>query len=249
MQTLWRYIPPLVVPGAVQMALDWWLLEQHRVAGHPPTLRFYTWSPAAISLGYHQKDWPQQWHSLSWNGELLELVRRPSGGRGVLHEGDLTYALVDSRRSGSRVAVYQTLCEFLVEGWRSLGVELHYGTTGRGYIGNPSCFATATGADLVTADGYKLIGSAQLRQGSAVLQHGSMRLQPNAELEKAVFGEKAPAIELERQKFGHFDPAMIVQALSQSACECWGISLKTMPLSPEEWRQVRAIAPRFCVSP
>ena len=229
------------------MALDWWLLEQHRAASHPPSLRFYTWSAAAISLGYHQKDWPSQWHSLSWDGQPLEIVRRPSGGRGVLHGGDLTYAVVDSGRSGHRMAIYQGLCEFLVEGWRSLGVELVYGTAGRGYIGNPSCFATATGADLVTRDGYKLIGSAQLRQGSAILQHGSMRLQPNAALEQALFGEQAPAAGPEGQEFASFDLPAIIQALSKAACQCWGITLQTVPLSDQEWEQVRAIAPRFSV--
>lgn len=201
----------------------------------------------AISLGYHQRNWPSQWQSLSWDGQLLEIVRRPSGGRGVLHSDDLTYAVVDSGRSGPRITAYQGLCEFLVEGWRSLGVELVYGTAGRGYIGNPSCFATATGADLVTRDGYKLIGSAQLRQGSAILQHGSMRLKPNAALEAAIFGDQAPATASESQDFASFDPSAIIQALIQAACQCWGITLQTVPLSDQEWEQVRAIAPRFQV--
>jgi lipoate-protein ligase A len=109
----------------------------------------------------------------------------------VLHQGDLTYAVVTSGLNGSRVQMYEKICQFLIQGWRSLSVELHYGTAGRGYIHNPNCFGTATSADLVTVDNCKLIGSAQLRRGSAILQHGSIRLQPNAELFATVFGAES----------------------------------------------------------
>ena len=149
---MWRLIPLLEAPGNVQMAIDRWLLEQHQQKNHPPTLRFYTWSPPAISLGYHQRQYPEYWEYLTWQGEKLDLVRRPSGGRAVLHQGDLTYAVVTSGLTGSRLQMYEKICEFLIQGWRSLGVELHYGTEGRGYIHNPNCFATATSADLVLSD-------------------------------------------------------------------------------------------------
>ncbi len=76
------------------MAIDAWLLEQHDLGKHPPTLRFYTWEPAAISLGYHQRRWPQYWQGLTGQGQPLDMVRRPSGGRAVLHQGDLTYAVI-----------------------------------------------------------------------------------------------------------------------------------------------------------
>ena len=147
------------------MAIDRWLVEQHKLGLHPPTLRFYTWSPVAISLGYHQSKFPPHWQQITWNGQLVDLVRRPTGGRAVLHQGDLTYAVVTSGLNGNRTQVYQQLCEFLIAGWQSLGIELQYGVAGRGYIHNPNCFGTATGADLVLPDGNKLIGSAQLKRG------------------------------------------------------------------------------------
>lgn len=173
------------------MAIDQWLLEEHRQGKHPPTLRFYTWLPVAISLGYHQRRYPEFWQTLTWQGKAVDLVRRPSGGRAVLHQGDLTYAVVTSGLSGNRIQDYQTICEFLIRGWRSLGVELGFGNAGRGYIHsyvhNPNCFGTATVADLVLADGTKLIGSAQLRRDQAILQHGSMRLTPDRGLFEQVF--------------------------------------------------------------
>ena len=233
MPPTWRYIPLIKGPAWLQMALDHWLLEQHQQGNHPPTLRFYTWEPAAISLGYHQRQWPQFWSELCWQGQPVDLVRRPTGGRAVLHQGDLTYAVVLSGLSGSRMEAYQQICEFLIQGWRSLGVELHYGQAGRGYIHHPNCFGTATVADLVLPDGAKLIGSAQLRRGTAILQHGSIRLQPDAKLFRQVFGEAPflPQLPLDVQRL---PLEAVVTVLQQAAIQTFGIELQEQPLSPLE---------------
>lgn len=215
------------------MAIDTWLLDQHRLGLQPPTLRFYAWSPAAISLGYHQRRYPEAWNHLTWNGESIDLVRRPSGGRAVLHQGDLTYAAIVSGLEGSRMQAYETICEFLVHGWKTLGVELHYGQAGRGYIHNPNCFGTATGADLVTSDNIKLIGSAQLRRDSAILQHGSMRVKPDATLFDQVFGtEQLPKINISIDT--------IINALTNAAIDCFNINLITQPLTQSEWSAIKA---------
>ena len=234
MTQTWRLIPLLECNGELQMAIDEWLLKQH-LSGHPPTLRFYTWSPSAISLGYHQRKYPFYWQNFIWKNEKIDLVRRPTGGRAVLHDSDLTYAVITSGLSGSRIEAYKKICEFLIQGWRNLGIELHYGTARRGYINNPNCFGTATGADLVTVDGSKLIGSAQLRRGNAILQHGSMRLKPDAELFKKVFEEEyfdevAIAEDLEIEK--------IIAALVDAAKDCFGVDFEEKALSDDEWEQI-----------
>ncbi len=217
------------------MCVDRWLLKQHLLGNHPPTLRFYTWSPPAISLGYHQHKYPETWENIIWSGKKLDVVRRPSGGRAVLHQGDLTYAVVTSGLMGSRAAVYQKICEFLIQGWRSLGVELQYGTSGRGYIHNPNCFGTATNADLVLSNQTKLIGSAQLREGEAILQHGSIRLNPDAELFRQVFGvDLGSNLDLPE----NLDQEKIINALITSACECFGMEIKVQPLSRTEWEEI-----------
>ena len=234
---VWRLIPILAAAGDVQMAIDRWLLAQHESGQHPPTLRFYTWSPPAISLGYHQRQYPEFWQGLRWKGEKLDLVRRPTGGRAVLHQGDLTYSVVTSGLRGNRLDVYGQICEFLIQGWRSLDIELYYGQAGRGYIHNPNCFGTATGADLVLADGYKLIGSAQLRKCDAVLQHGSMRLNPDPELFAKVFN----------QEFFHpiqfpetINQEIIIKALIAAACNCFAMEIEVIPLSQDEWNLILA---------
>ena len=236
--SVWRLIPLLQASGRVQMAIDQWLLEQHLAGKHPPTLRFYTWAPAAISLGYHQQRWPEFWQHLSWDGQPVELVRRPSGGRAVFHQGDLTYAVVASGFGSSRLKAYQTICESLIEGWRAMGLDLHYGEAGRGYIHNPNCFGTATGADLVTADGGKLIGSAQLRRGDAILQHGSMRLRSDVSLFSQVFGEELIPVELPFLGGGNEVFETVAEALSAAACRCFAIDLEVRPLSDREWQDI-----------
>ncbi|NJM69740.1 MAG: lipoate--protein ligase family protein [Scytonema sp. RU_4_4] len=223
------------------MAIDRWLLEQH-LSGHPPALRFYTWSPPAISLGYHQHRYPEHWQHLVWQGQKVDLVRRPTGGRAVLHQGDLTYAVVTSGVTsglvGTRVQVYEKICEFLIQGWRSLDIKLQYGTAGRGYIHNPNCFGTATGADLILPDGTKLIGSAQLRRGGAILQHGSIRLQPDAELFTQVFGtESFTAAQLPQ----NLDLEKIMTALIAAAEDCFSIHLEVQPLSQSEWEAITSL--------
>lgn len=245
----WRLIPYLEAPGAVQMGLDAWLFEQHCAALQPPTLRFYGWNPITLSLGYHQSRYPASWHGLTWQGNPIDVVRRPTGGRAVLHQGDLTYAVITSGLPAHRLAAYQQICEFLIEGWRSLGVSLHYGQAGRGYIHNPNCFGTATGADLLLADGTKFIGSAQLRRGTAALQHGSMPLMMDSTLYQQVFGvEPISLSSLSRVPF-KTDWQAIAEALAASAQRCFDMELVSQPLSEPEWQTVLAISEAYKVSP
>jgi len=239
----WRLIPPLIASGTTQMAIDSWLLDQHRAGLMPSVLRFYTWSPAAISLGYHQRQFPDHWHTLTWQGQPVDLVRRPSGGRAVLHQGELTYAVITSGLKGDRTQGYRHLCQFLIAGMQTLGLDLDYGTAGRGYIHNPNCFGTATAADLVLPDGTKLIGSAQLKRGDAILQHGSIRLCPDSDLFEQVFG-----IPLERSPLWTADPltvAAVTPALSLAAQIQFGMTLVEQPLTPIEWQQAIAQSPKW----
>jgi lipoate---protein ligase len=231
MTIFWRYIPPLETSGVVQMAIDSWLFNEHKLGRQPPILRFYTWSPAAISLGYHQFDYPSHWYDLCWQGQPLDLVRRVTGGRAVLHQGDLTYMIITSIKAGKRWQVYQFLCEFLIQGWRSLGVDLKYGNEERNYINSANCFNTATGADLITTAGDKLIGSAQKRQGKVLLQHGSMMIQTDPTLYSKVFGDR-------QSKTVKIPYIQVIEALKEAASACFEIELVTEPLSSLEWEKI-----------
>lgn len=240
MNQTWRYIPPIEASGAMQMAIDRYLLEQHRTNQHPPAIRFYTWQPAAISLGYHQREYPQTWQNLTWQDQPLEIVRRPTGGQAVLHQGDLTYAIITSISPGKRLEIYKQICQFLVIGWRSLGVNLTYGQATKEYIKQHNCFATATGSDLVTKAGNKVIGSAQLRRGKALLQHGSMILDTNPQLYQQIFG-----MTLEQNLITTISPTIsdrsweqIIQNLTQAARATFKIDIVKQPLSDDEWQYI-----------
>ena len=229
------------------MAIDRYLLEQHRNYQHPPTIRFYTWQPAAISLGYHQQKYPNAWNDLTWQGKPLDIVRRPTGGQAVLHQGDLTYSIVMSIPSGKRLEVYKKICEFLLVGWRSLGVNLDYGTATKAYIQHHNCFATATGSDLVTTTGNKVIGSAQLRRGKAILQHGSMILDTDPNLYQQVFGTYLeqnllavipPSKDRSTRPLDSHSTDKIVLRLTKAAIATFKIDLAQQPLSNEEWQYI-----------
>jgi lipoate-protein ligase A len=240
----WRLIPLLNAPGEIQMAIDRWLLEKHQQEEHPPTLRFYTWSTPAISLGYHQKNYPERWKQISWQGQPLEIIRRPTGGRAVLHQGDLTYAVITSANHGKRLGIYKQICQFLLDGWRSLGIELYYGDDKNQYIQNCNCFATATSADLVTVNGNKIIGSAQLRRKNAILQHGSMLFTTEPTLYEQVFNQPAP-VNLQALIVTKENNSLqsIVDSLIEAAKACFKIDLVERSLSSTEWEDILTNSP------
>ena len=216
------------------MALDRWMLQQ-LLAGGRPMLRLYRWSVPALSLGRHQQRWPSQWRE-----EAVELVRRPSGGRAVLHAGELTYALAFTPQTRDREAVYRHCCQWLQQALANAGEPLQFGQASPAAAAQrSSCFATATAADLVTARGAKRIGSAQLWHGPALLQHGSLLLDPPAALWQRLFQADPPA--LAPLPWGR---EALEQQLREAAEEhlCTE-GLISEPLSPEEWAAVRVLEP------
>lgn len=232
----WRFIPLLSAPGNLQMAIDKWLLSQHQHHNYPSILRFYEWHPVAISLGVSQKkSYPGHWHDLQWQGKSIDIVQRPSGGRGVLHQGDLTYSVISSQFEGNLDEVYRQISQFLIVGWGNLGLDLHFGAPHRQYLKSANCFALSTNADLVDSQGNKFIGSAQLKQGKFVLQHGSMVLEPDLELYQQVFG-------------GGFTPYKrvnlpsceeIMASLKGAAQLCFNCEFDCQPLTDEEMMMIK----------
>jgi lipoate-protein ligase A len=176
------------------MAIDEWLLDQAVATATPSgaMLRFYTWPRPTLSIGFHQRRLPDPWRTALRNG-VVELVRRPSGGRAVLHAGTLTYALVWPQAPQRRTAAYSQACGWLQAAFADLGLPLSFGrlaATGE----RSSCFATSTAADLVEASGAKRIGSAQLWRGGCLLQHGTILLEPPAALWEELFHHPPPSL-------------------------------------------------------
>jgi len=176
----WRLIlsPPLA--GADNMALDESLLESVAARRQPPTLRFYQWDPACLSLGHAQPSEDadlHRLHALGWH-----IVRRTTGGRAILHTDELTYSMTapidHPLLAGGVLSSYRRLSQGLVAGLRLLGAEADTApeqSRREPDRSNPVCFE-APSAYEITAGGRKLIGSAQLRRVAGVLQHGSLPL-------------------------------------------------------------------------
>ena len=226
-----RLLSSSCLGGATHMAIDVLLLEQ-RV----PALRLYSWQRPTLSLGFHQRRIEPHWQGLAAAG-IVDLVRRPSGGRAVLHAGELTYALVWPDPSLSRLQAYSRACAWLVDCFATLGLPLQ---AGRQAVSTQpsSCFATSTAADLVHACGAKRIGSAQLWRSGCLLQHGSILLDPPADLWQLVFGNpppRLPALPIDR--------AELELRLIKSAQACLPVAAagcRISPLSDEEWERITA---------
>lgn len=227
--------PFVCTAGAQQMAWDQQLLDwQIAQGGQNWLLRFYDWSPSALSIGYHQCTIPPLWQELVT--ELgIDLVRRPSGGRAVLHSGCLTYALICPQVYRSRCAMYAYLCEFLRLGLSRLGIELSFGQ-GSDYVREQSCFHSHTRGDLVMANGQKLVGNAQLYRQGSVLQHGSIMLQPNRDWLQQFFGDSQSIGAIaDLEQFVHHSLAelqrLLITALTQSAEEHFLVEFKRREFS------------------
>jgi lipoate-protein ligase A len=245
-----RWIPPLRLSGAWQMAIDEWLLDRAVAASAAgphagASLRFYTWSRPTLSLGHHQRELSPRWLELARRGEL-QLVRRPSGGRAVLHAAELTYALIWPQAPARRREAYRTACAWLQHGFADLGLPVNFGAEPAA-ADRPSCFATSTAADLVHADGGKRIGSAQLWRRGVLLQHGSILLAPDPQLWRRVMAEEPPPLApLALNSQG------LIEVLSQAArrhLPIAGAVWSEQVLEPREWSAIAARRARYRLDP
>lgn len=173
----WRVLKTPPAPGPWNMAVDEAIAEACAAGLVPPTLRVYGWSPPALSLGYFQA--LADVDEAACRSAGVDIVRRLTGGRAILHDKELTYSVVLPERwlPGSVTAAYRTLAGALVRGLRLLGpgISLEPERRGREAAASAACFDRPASYE-VTAQGRKLAGSAQTRRHGCILQHGSIPL-------------------------------------------------------------------------
>ena len=186
---LWRVLDTGVNEAAVNMAVDEAIMLAHGAGMVPPTLRFYSWRPAALSLGYFQKAQAEvDLEACARQG--VDVVRRLTGGRAVLHDAELTYSLIvredDPLVPPTITASYRYFSGGIVTGLAALGIEAAismpksaYGKTGKQAHSSAACFDAPSHYEILY-EGRKLVGSAQVRKNGVILQHGSLllRFQP-----------------------------------------------------------------------
>ncbi|HET9112225.1 MAG TPA: lipoate--protein ligase family protein [Ktedonobacterales bacterium] len=165
--------------GAWNMALDEAIMDSVAEGSAPPTLRFYQWAPPCLSLGRRQ---PLQGVDLELlRADGCEAVRRATGGWAILHTDELTYSVAlkpeDPRADGPILDAYRKLSAGLVAGLELLDVAAIMKPASAGGTHNltAACFEVPSAYE-ITAQGRKLIGSAQARPNGRVLQHGSLPL-------------------------------------------------------------------------
>jgi lipoate-protein ligase A len=183
----WRLIVDGAIDGALNMAIDRAIQMCHEEDLCPPTVRLYRWARPTVTLGKFQSldgvdtDLCDSLH--------VDVVRRFTGGRGVLHDDEVTYSVVASTRDGiprGTTASYAHLSPALVHTYRMLGIEAELTQRRRGDGSSSACYLQSTRADLSLGDS-KLSGSAQVWLGSTVLQHGSFTRSRDWEREQGVF--------------------------------------------------------------
>ncbi len=193
--TSWRIIqsPPAV--GAWNMAVDEAILDAVNADQAPPTLRLYAWQPACLSLGYAQPAADVDLDAINSRGWTL--VRRPTGGRAILHTDELTYSVIgptsDPRLAGGVLESYRRLSQALLQALILLGVpaqaDKEYAMPPSASPNGPVCFEVPSNYE-ITVNGKKLIGSAQARRREGVLQHGSLPL--TGDLARITLGLRFP---------------------------------------------------------
>jgi lipoate-protein ligase A len=247
----WRLLDTPPAPGAWNMAVDEALADSVR-AGGPPVLRVYRWSPPCLSLGRNQPSDGYDRGEIARRG--LDVVRRPTGGRAVLHHRELTYSVAarEGVLGGPRQA-YAAINRALVAGLARLGVPAHLQPAGQARAPLPSlapCFEQPVEGE-VTAAGRKLIGSAQRADRGVLLQHGSLPIEDDQSAvalllraDAAVASPEAPAT-----LAGLLGAApaweTLVDALAAGWEEAVGVTLRRDGLSGEEVRGAEGHRARF----
>lgn len=261
---IWRFIDSGDRSPAFNMALDEALMDWHSDGKIPPVIRFYGWNPATLSVGYFQQV-EKEIDLDAVKAHQLGFVRRPTGGRGVLHEHELTYSVIVSEEHpempNSVTEAYRVISEGILKGFHRLGLVAYFAVPKtveeREALKNPRsavCFDAPSWYELVV-EGRKVAGSAQTRQKGVILQHGSILLDldedklfslfkyPNERVKermKKAFKNKAVAI-------NEISPRRITleeakEAFYHGFAEGLNIELEPYQLNEEELAYVNKIA-------
>ena len=177
----WNYIDTGFRPGKFNMEFDELLAGRLERDGGAGTLRVYGWNPPAVSIGRHQSIEDFDAAALRLAG--IDLVRRPTGGRAILHAHELTYSIVMDAGDRSPREVYRFVSGGLLRALKLLGIDAELTDRDEGLKTPPDdphsvpCFSSFAKNE-IQFEGRKLAGSAQRRFGRVVLQHGSLLLGP-----------------------------------------------------------------------
>ncbi|MGH7653959.1 MAG: lipoate--protein ligase family protein [Gemmatimonadaceae bacterium] len=185
----WRFLDSGGLGGAEQMALDAGLMDRARATGEA-VLRVYEWSQPTLSFGRHESV-RDRFLPEALERENVGAVRRPTGGRVLMHQREVTYSVTAPAAEHERLKEsYARINAILVAAIAKLGVDVAEAaaTTTARRPGGAACFAEPSAGELVVG-GRKLVGSAQLRERGALLQHGSILIDDDQPRSAALAAE------------------------------------------------------------
>ena len=251
----WRFLNTAFGSAFFNMATDEALVRAVASGRSAPTVRLFGWKPAAVSFGYAQKIGREiDVNEATRRG--IDIVRRPTGGRAVLHWNELTYSVIvpaDHPVMGGNIStVYRAVSECLVAGLQILGVDASL-EPGRSPTPSPRgkdltspCFSSTSQYE-ITLGGKKLVGSAQRRMGEMVLQHGSLLIGPEHkqivdlmpaghDRLKSAYTQQLETQTISLHEGGHLDMDFntVAAGIQQGFQVTLGTELKDAPLSKQE---------------
>ena len=221
--------------GAYNMAVDEKLLARAQAGEQVPVLRFYTWNPPAVSIGRFQKiEAAVDAEACKQRG--IDIVRRITGGRAVLHDQELTYSIIartdDPLFPANVLGTYKIIAAGLLQGLRNLGIPAEMVSRSSRHADlvkkdakDAACFSSPSWYEILV-HGRKIIGSAQRRLSGAFLQHGSILLSYDPALEAEVIpgGSGGDVVTSVRRELGKDIPlAEVKQAFVKGFSEALGI--------------------------
>jgi len=224
--TTWRFVDSGWASGARQMAVDDALLTLCGRGHSPSTLRLFGFRPACLSLGRFQAAPPE-----TCRDDGLEVVRRPTGGRAVLHRGDICYSIIapvgHPLVAGSIHQSYAKIARALAEGLAILGLPPLQEVAPQGRLPEGDWCFEAMAPHELALDGAKLVGSAQLRREGMLLQQGSIRLAPPG-------GQASAATSVEEALDRRVPRREVARALVEGFSRAWGVQFRRSRLTAEE---------------
>lgn len=244
---MWRFVNTGYRRGKFNMQYDEYLAQRLSEGKGTPTVRVFGWKPYAISIGFHQREGEIDLRRSEEDG--IDVVRRPTGGRAILHAHELTYSVVMFSEGRSVMETYEYISRALIAALRYLGVKaelsrgnVHFSDFYKEDIA-VSCFTSSSRYE-VQYEGKKIIGSARRRyisphsdSGGVLLQHGSLLLGPQhrrladyislsslrtQEVIRHMLDHTTTEVETILQRKVSFDEATV--AIRRGFEEAWGIN-------------------------
>jgi len=257
MSSGWRLLLDGPTDGVENMVYDRAIQLAVEAGEAPPTVRIYAWKRPTITLGRFQDVSSIELDACDRFG--VDVVRRFTGGRGVLHDDEVTYAVIGRVADGvprGVAASYRHLCRALTIAYGLLGVNAAVTPGDSGDRRTAACYLQNTRADL-SAGTAKLSGSAQVWHGSTVLQHGSFTIKRDPAREAAVFAlsdEQSRRLQAKTATLEQLcDPVPTREQITQAAVagftEVAGETLVPGELSPEELRVAETLRGDVVVRP